>query len=80
MDNEIESIDNQSEEVAVAAAAAAASIMMGLIGSSSTPLYRERLSPSSLPLLGRDKPMLKADTAWPSSKPDRAPNLQTRLR
>ena len=34
MDNEIESIDNQSEEVAVAAAAAAASIMMGLIGSS----------------------------------------------
>ena len=31
MDNEIESIDNQSEEVAVAAAAAAASIMMGLI-------------------------------------------------
>ena len=48
MDNEIESIDNQSEEVAVAAAAAAASIMMGLIGSSSTPLYREPLSPSSL--------------------------------
>ena len=79
MDNEIESIDNQSEEVAVAAAAGAASIMMGLIGSSSTPLYRERRSPSSLPLLGRDKPMLKADTAWPSSKPDRAPNLQTRL-
>ena len=62
MDNEIVSIDNQSEEVAVVAAAAAASIMMGLIGSSSTPLYRERLSPSSLPLLGRDKPMLKADT------------------
>ena len=31
MDNEIESIDNQSEEAAVAAAAAAASIMMGLI-------------------------------------------------
>ena len=31
MDNEIESIDNQSEEVVVAAAAAAASIMMGLI-------------------------------------------------
>ena len=31
MDNEIESIDNQSEEVAVAAAVAAASIMMGLI-------------------------------------------------
>ena len=31
MDNEIESIDNQSEEVAVASAAAAASIMMGLI-------------------------------------------------
>ena len=31
MDNEIESIDNQPEEVAVAAAAAAASIMMGLI-------------------------------------------------
>ena len=31
MDNEIERIDNQSEEVAVAAAAAAASIMMGLI-------------------------------------------------
>ena len=31
MDNEIESIDNESEEVAVAAAAAAASIMMGLI-------------------------------------------------
>ena len=31
MDNEIESIDNQSEEVAVAASAAAASIMMGLI-------------------------------------------------
>ena len=31
MDNEIESIDDQSEEVAVAAAAAAAAIMMGLI-------------------------------------------------
>ena len=31
MDNEIESIDNQSEEVAVAAAATAASIMIGLI-------------------------------------------------
>ena len=31
MDTEIESINNQSEEVAVAAAAAAASIMMGLI-------------------------------------------------
>ena len=31
MENEIESIDNQSEEVAVAAAAAAASIMMGLM-------------------------------------------------
>ena len=31
MDNEKESIDNQSEEVAVAAAAAAASIMRGLI-------------------------------------------------
>ena len=31
MDEEIESIDNQSEEAAVAAAAAAASIMMGLI-------------------------------------------------
>ena len=31
MDNETESIDNQSEEVVVAAAAAAASIMMGLI-------------------------------------------------
>ena len=30
-DNEIESIDNPSEEVAVAAAAAAASITMGLI-------------------------------------------------
>ena len=59
MDNEIESIDNQSEEVDVAAAAAAASITMGLIGRSSTPLYRERLSPSSLPLLWRDKPMLE---------------------
>ena len=32
MDNEIGSIDNQSEEAAVAAAAAAASVMMGLIG------------------------------------------------
>ena len=31
MDDEIESIDKQSEEVAVAAAAAAASLMMGLI-------------------------------------------------
>ena len=31
MDNEIESIDNQSEEVVVAAAAAAASIVIGLI-------------------------------------------------
>ena len=55
MDNEIEGIDNQSEEVAVAAAAAAASIMMSLIGSSSTPLYRERRSPSSLPLKAHAK-------------------------
>ena len=31
MDNEIESVDNQSELVAVAGAAAAAAIMMGLI-------------------------------------------------
>ena len=43
-------------------------------------IANERLSPSSLPLLWRDKPMLEADTAWSSSKPDRAPNLQTRLR
>ena len=79
MDNEIESIDNQSEEVAVAQLDEARKRDF-LVAPRRLSIANERLSPSSLPLLWRDKPMLEADTAWPSSKPDRAPNLQTRLR
>ena len=79
MDNEIESIDDQSEEVAVAQLDEARKRDF-LVAPRRLSIANERLSPSSLPLLWRDKPMLEADTAWSSSKPDRAPNLQTRLR
>ena len=79
MDNEIESIDDQSEEVAVAQLDEARKRDF-LVAPRRLSIANERLSPSSLPLLWRGKPMLEADTAWSSSKPDRAPNLQTRLR
>ena len=89
MDNEIESIDNQSEEVAVAAAAAAASIMMGLIEQEAEDedcagVHKAKQRRRSYP---RPKYMESAWGQWlrkleelHSSKPDRAPNLRTRFR
>ena len=88
VDNEIESIDNQSEE-AVAAAAAAASIMMGLIEQEAEDedcpgAHKAKQSRRCYP---RPKYMESAWVQWlrkleelHSSKPDRAPNLRTRLR
>ena len=89
MVNEIESIDNQSEEVAVAAAAAAASIMIGLIEQETEDedcagAHKAKQRRRSYP---RPKYMESAWGQWlrkleelHSSKPDRAPNRRTRLR
>ena len=89
VDNEIESIDNQSEEVAVAAAAAAASIMIGLIEQETEDedcagAHKAKQRRRSYP---RPKYMESAWGQWlrkleelHSSKPDRAPNRRTRLR
>ena len=88
-DNEIESIDNPSEEVAVAAAAAAASIMMGLIEQEAEDedcagAHKAKQRRRSYP---RPKYMESAWGQWlrkleelHSSNPDQAPNLRTRLR